>query len=52
MQEQWRIRIKGEQRKEVDVDLLLQAVLALGEQLAREQNEAAADDAAETEDAS
>ena len=50
MREQWRIRIKGEQYKEVDIDLLLQAVLALGEQLAREQQAEEAEDTAGMEE--
>lgn len=37
MQEQWRIRIKGDKRKQVDVRLLVQAVIALGKQLADEE---------------
>jgi len=36
MQEQWRIRITGNKRKEVDVNLLIQAVIALGKQFAEE----------------
>lgn len=33
MQQQWRLRVKGTMRTEVDVNLLVQAVIALGEQL-------------------
>jgi hypothetical protein len=33
MAQQWRIGISGKQRKDVDVQLLVQAVIALGEQL-------------------
>lgn len=36
MQGQWRIRITGKQRKQVNVRLLVQAVIALGKQLAEE----------------
>lgn len=38
MQQQWRIRIKGGQRETVEVDLLIQAVIALGRQLAEEEH--------------
>jgi hypothetical protein len=34
--QQWRIRIKGFHRQEVDKALLIQAVIALGKQLASE----------------
>ena len=37
----WRIRVTGTQRKEVDADLLMQAVLALAEQLREEERQAA-----------
>lgn len=30
--QQWRIRVTGKQRKEVNIDLLVAAVMALGEQ--------------------
>jgi hypothetical protein len=33
MQQQWRIRVRGQQRKQIDVDLLVQAVIAVGRQL-------------------
>ena len=36
MAQQWRVGISGKQRKDVDLDLLIQAVIALGEQLRRE----------------
>jgi hypothetical protein len=35
---QWHVRIAGKQRESVDIELLVQAVVALGRQLAREQN--------------
>jgi hypothetical protein len=38
----WLIRITGNQRREVDVDLVVQAVIALGHQLAQEAQAAAA----------
>jgi hypothetical protein len=37
--QQWRIRVQGKQRKQVNVDLLVAAVIALGEQLAAEERE-------------
>jgi len=37
MAQQWRISIKGKQRHDVDIDLLIQAVIALGHQLRDEQ---------------
>lgn len=37
MAQQWRIGIRGKQRKDVDVDLLIQAVIALGHQLRDQQ---------------
>lgn len=37
--QQWRIRVKGKQRKQVNVELLVAAVMALGEQLAAEERE-------------
>lgn len=40
MAQQWRVGISGKQRKDVDLDLLIQAVIALGEQLRREAQEA------------
>ncbi len=40
MQEQWRIRVTGKRRKEVSVDLLVQAVMAYAEQLRDEQRRA------------
>ena len=39
MTQAWRIRISGKQRKEPDITLLVQAVLALSEQLQREAQE-------------
>jgi hypothetical protein len=33
MAQQWRIGISGKQRKDVNINLLIQAVIALGEQL-------------------
>jgi hypothetical protein len=40
----WRIRITGSQRKNVDTELLIQAVIALGEQLSDEAQQLAPDD--------
>lgn len=37
MQQQWRIRIRGQQRKAIDVALVVQAVIALGRQLDAEK---------------
>jgi hypothetical protein len=37
----WRIRVKGERRKDVDVHLVAQAIVALGEQLRDEARKAA-----------
>lgn len=37
MAQQWRIGIRGKQRKDVDSNLLIQAVIALGHQLREEQ---------------
>jgi hypothetical protein len=34
---QWNVRVKGKQRKEVDRNLVVQAVVALGRQLAAEE---------------
>ena len=34
--QQWRVRIKGQQRQEADTALLTQAVVALGKQLRAE----------------
>jgi hypothetical protein len=39
MQQQWRLRVRGKQRKPVDAKLLIAAVIALGEQLQAEQRE-------------
>jgi len=41
MDQQWRIGVSGKQRKEIDVDLLIQAVIALGNQLREEEQERA-----------
>ena len=47
MAQQWRISVKGKQRQEVDIDLLIQAVIALGHQLrAEQQGPAVSSDAA------
>lgn len=35
---QWRVRMSGTRRETVDIELLVQAVVALGRQLAREQH--------------
>lgn len=37
--QQWRVRIKGKHRQEVDIALLMQAVIALGKQLQAEAQE-------------
>lgn len=37
--QQWRLRVKGKQRKQINVDLLAAAVIALGEQLTAEKRE-------------
>ena len=37
--QQWRIRVRGRQREQINVDLLVAAVIALGEQLAAEERE-------------
>lgn len=37
MAQQWRISIKGKQRQDVDINLLVQAVIALGHQLRKER---------------
>jgi hypothetical protein len=34
--QQWKIRVRGTPRKEVDIALLIQAVVALGRQLQQE----------------
>ena len=39
MTKQWRVRVSGKPRKQPDVALLVQAVLALSEQLAQERVE-------------
>ena len=36
MQEQWHIRVRGKQREEINIDLVVAAVIALGKQLAAE----------------
>jgi hypothetical protein len=38
----WYIRITGKRRKDVDLNLIVQAVIALGEQLREEERQAAA----------
>ena len=43
MAQQWRIGIRGKQRKDVDIDLLIQTVIALGHQLRDEQQKQGAD---------
>lgn len=42
MTQQWRVRISGKPRKDPDIALLVQAVLALGEQMQREASERSA----------
>jgi hypothetical protein len=39
MAQQWRISVTGKQRQDVDIDLLIQAVIALGHQLREEQQD-------------
>ena len=39
MTKQWRVRVSGKPRKQPDIALLVQAVLALSVQLAQEQAE-------------
>lgn len=39
---QWRIRIQGKRREQANIELLIQAVLILGRQLAEEQRQAEA----------
>jgi hypothetical protein len=39
----WYIRITGKRRKDVDLNLIVQAVIALGEQLREEERKAAAE---------
>lgn len=36
MRQEWHIRITGKQRKEIDKDLLIQALIALSRQFQRE----------------
>jgi hypothetical protein len=36
---EWRVRVTGKQRKDVDTALVIQAVIALGKQLERERRE-------------
>ena len=36
---QWRLRVRGTQRQHVNIELLVAAVLAFGEQLAAEQRQ-------------
>lgn len=49
MAQQWRISVKGKQRQDMDIDLLIQAVIALGHQLRAEQQGPAASSDASTE---
>lgn len=39
MREQWRLRIRAQRRKQIDVNLLIQAAIALAEQLASKERE-------------
>lgn len=39
MTKQWKVRVSGKPRKQPDIALLVQAVLALSEQLAQERAE-------------
>jgi hypothetical protein len=36
MQQQWRVRVTGRQRKTIPIELLVAAIMALGEQRAAE----------------
>jgi hypothetical protein len=51
MQRQWRIRVKGVQQQEVNLDLLIQAVLELGSQIAKTQEKEQAIDSSRKEPA-
>lgn len=52
MTQQWRIGIRGKQRKDLDLNLLVQAVIALGYQLRDEAAQQQADcPAPDTEEA-
>jgi hypothetical protein len=42
--QQWRIRVYGRPKRKPDIDLLVQAVLALAEQLAHERVEHGTED--------
>lgn len=41
MAEQWRIRVRGKQRKHISAELLVAAIMALGEQWHAEQRDQA-----------
>jgi hypothetical protein len=43
MAQQWKVRVRGKQSAQADIALLIQAVLALGEQLQAETADLAAD---------
>lgn len=45
MQQQWRMRIRGKQREPVNIDLVIQAIIALSEQYAADER--GADEAAD-----
>lgn len=47
--QQWRVRIHGKHRREVDKTLLIQAVIALGKQLTREPQNAGVQEVHELE---
>jgi hypothetical protein len=48
---EWLIRIVGKQRKEIDIDLVVQAVIALGHQLAEEARQPSPPDKARPREA-
>lgn len=43
MSSQWRIRVRGKQREPINIDLVVQAIIALGRQLWGEQQPVDAD---------
>ena len=50
MAQQWRVGVRGKQRSDIDVSLLIEAVIALERQLRREQQLAQAADATSPRD--
>ena len=49
MRQEWHIKLTGKQRKELDKDLLIQALIALGRQFQRETAQANRDSADESQ---